>query len=269
MNKTERFALYIDLRRGLSEYSSADVEAGIMKYCLSSLGLSADEYDTPVARKIALILKGYAMPTDLESVVEFFEFLLDDNTKGENGIVFTPKYIADFIVSSTFKNLADWEPNIFVIDPSCGGGIFLISAAEYLHNKFNVEIDLIIKNNLFGIDIDPDNVRRCRLAMKLLSANYGGNFSSIDANILCLDSLKCDWRNVFSISSFNYIIGNPPYVNPHDMNSETTKFLKKTFSTTKNGVFNIFYAFLQLPLLLVYEKTLQSVLKQNVALNLA
>lgn len=245
MNRTEKFALYIELRRRLLEYSSADIEAGIMKYCLSSMSLSADEYDTPEAQKVASILENCAMPTDLESVVEFFEFLLDDENKGENGIVFTPKYIADFIVSTTFKKQVDWEPSISVIDPGCGGGIFLISAAEYLHNKFHVEIDLIIKNNLFGIDIDSDNVRRCRLAMKLLCAKYGGNFSSIDANILCLDSLKCDWRTTFSVSSFNYIIGNPPYVNPHDMNSETTKFLKKTFSTTQNGVFNIFYAFIE------------------------
>ncbi|MDD3401032.1 MAG: N-6 DNA methylase [Eubacteriales bacterium] len=245
MNRTERLSLYADLRKPLSEYSDADIEDGIMTYCLSSMGLSSDKYETGVAKKIAQILEMQSMPTDLESIVEFFEFLLDDNNKGENGIVFTPKYIADYIVATTLKEQIDWNPSISIIDPGCGGGIFLIAAAEFLHKKYHVKIETIIENNLFGIDIDSDNVRRCSLAMKLLCAKYGGDFDSTNANILCLDSLKSDWKESFSVSSFDYVIGNPPYVNPHDMNTETTLFLKKTFSTTQNGVFNIFYAFIE------------------------
>ncbi|MDE7309965.1 MAG: Eco57I restriction-modification methylase domain-containing protein [Lachnospiraceae bacterium] len=63
--------------------------------------------------------------------------------------------------------------------------------------------------------------------------------------IICCDSLKINWTEEFDVDSFSLIIGNPPYVNPHDINKETVQFLKKSFITTQSGVFNIFYAFIE------------------------
>ena len=130
------------------------------------------------------------------------------------------------------------------IDPGCGCGIFLISAAEKLLET-EMDIDTIIENHIYGIDIDPDNARRCEIVLRLLSAKYGGNYEKIKVNVKCKDSLKCSWTKEFNVKGFDFIIGNPPYVNPHDMNKETVNYLKKTFKTTKSGVFNIFYAFVE------------------------
>ena len=245
MNRIERLSLFADLRKPLIGYSNTEIENGIMAYCLSNMGHSDTRYSTANAQSIVDILNSKKMPSDLETVVEFFEFMLDADNKDENGIVFTPKYIADYIDSSTLNGLEKYTTGMSIIDPGCGGGIFLIAAAEFIHSNYQIPIDDIIKSNLFGIDVDEDNVRRCRLAMILLSAKYDGDFRSIDANILCLDSLKSNWTDAFKKSSFDFVIGNPPYVNPHDMNADTALFLKKTFMTTKNGVFNIFYAFIE------------------------
>lgn len=73
----------------------------------------------------------------------------------------------------------------------------------------------------------------------------GESNSRINANIACLDSLKTDWNEVFKKNGFDCIVGNPPYVNTHDMNKETSVFLKKNFKTTTKGVYNIFYAFIE------------------------
>ena len=64
-------------------------------------------------------------------------------------------------------------------------------------------------------------------------------------NLKCCDSLFSDWKKVFNIESFDYIIGNPPYINNHDLKDEYIENLKRTFETTKEGVFNIFYAFIE------------------------
>ena len=106
-------------------------------------------------------------PVDIEYIIEFFEYLLDKDKKNENGIVFTPKYISDFIVKDSLKSLEEWNKNIKIIDPGCGCGIFLISAIEYIHNRFNVDIQEIIEESIYGIDIMEDNIRRCKYAIEL------------------------------------------------------------------------------------------------------
>ena len=138
-----------------------------------------------------------------------------------------------------------WEKDYKLIDPGCGCGIFLIAAAININTKFGIPIKEVIKNNIFGIDIMPENVGRCRRILKALVEKEGDSIDESDINIKCADSLKDDWNQLFSTEGFDYIIGNPPYVNTHDMSKETAQFLKKTFETTKNGVYNIFYAFVE------------------------
>lgn len=185
-------------------------------------------------------------PVDIEYIIEFFEYLLDKEQKNENGIVFTPKYISDFIVKDSLKSLSCWNKDIKIVDPGCGCGIFLISAIEYIHNKFHVDIQEIIEKNIYGIDIMKDNIRRCKFAIELYCIiNKLELKNNIEYNLISADSLKENWNNIFNVEKFDYIIGNPPYVNPHDMKKEAIKFLKDNFKSTQEGVFNIFYAFIE------------------------
>lgn len=244
MNRSERMSLFADLNEELSIYNLADIENGIMCYCLNTFGKPISYYNQGEALLVSKILERYKMPTDFETIIEFFESLLDVDKKTENGIVFTPKYIADYIVNTILKQY-QWKANSAFIDPGCGGGIFLISAAEHLYKSLNISMDDIIENFIFGLDIEEGNVRRCILALRLLSAKYNGDFLKVSCNIRCCDSLKTDWALEFQHDKFSFVIGNPPYVNLHDMHSDTVKFLKSTFKTTKTGVFNIFYAFIE------------------------
>ncbi len=244
MNRLDKISLFEILKKELHDHSSTDIDNGVMCYVLNALGKSTNDYENVNALKVSEVLKTHRMPTDIETIIEFFESLLGVDTKVENGIVFTPKYISDYIVASVIET-NPWDESKCFIDPGCGGGIFLVSAAERLYTNYGLSIDTIIEKYIFGIDIEEDNVRRCTLALKLLSAKYGGNYSKVNCNILCCDSLKVNWASEFDVEKFSYVIGNPPYVNPHDMNSETIKFLKSTFKTTKTGVFNIFYAFIE------------------------
>lgn len=244
MNRLDRISLFETLKKELKCFLTNDIENGIMLYCLNKLQKPHTVYETESTLSVADILRRYDMPIDLETIIEFFESLLDSYTKTKNGIVFTPKYIADYIVESIIEK-NQWNKSKLFIDPSCGGGIFLISVAETLYKKSDLNIDTIIEQYIYGIDIEESNVRRCILSLKLLSAMHGGNYNTVKCNIRCCDSLKTNWAKEFNVDSFSYIIGNPPYMNPHDMNPETIKFLKSTFKTTKTGVFNIFYAFIE------------------------
>ncbi len=244
MNRQKRLIMFEKLKRRLIKYTNVDIEDGVMRYCLHAFGLDSSSYESNNASDIAKLLADHSMPTDFETIVELFEFLLDDETKTKNGVVFTPRYIADYIVRTSFEHL-EWCVDKRIIDPGCGAGIFLVATIEYLHQRYGYEIDYLIEHNAYGIDINPDNARRCVLVLKLLSAKYKGHYESLSYNVLCADSLKSNWSNAFHVDGFDYVVGNPPYVNPHDMLPETTEFLKNCFKTTQSGVFNIFYAFIE------------------------
>lgn len=243
--KSDRLSIYSEIKKRLSGYSFFEIENGVMRYCLNDYHCNSDYYYSKEAAEIEEILISASIETDLETIIELFESLLEENNKGENGIVFTPQYIAEYIAANLFEGLSDYNENLSVIDPGCGCGIFLITAAEMISSRFNIGIDTVINNNIYGIDIDEDNVRRCVLVLRLLCAKHGCDYQAVNPNVICRDSLKCNWVKEFELQSFDYIIGNPPYVNPHDMNKETVQYLKETFSTTRNGAFNIFYAFIE------------------------
>lgn len=182
---------------------------------------------------------------DIEVLTYIFEALLEREHVVEHGIVFTPEYISSFICKNVMSDIAEWKQDIKIIDPGCGCGIFLIQAIEYMKKEHHVKVKDIVINNIYGIDLDADNVRRCKKIIKMMVELDGDIIDEADINILKADSLKKDWNKAFSVTGFDYIIGNPPYVNTHDMSKETISFLKSNFQTTKKGVFNIFYAFLE------------------------
>ena len=249
---TEKNMKCIDLMLYASNpYSDKTVEATLIAYICSKLrqpfcykGEFAD-YEDLIDQVLLDKFNNIAPPLNIELIIEFFESLLEKDNITENGIVFTPQYIADYISENTISSAisADIPPN--VIDPGCGCGIFLVSAAAFLHQKLQLGYVDIFNRCIYGIDLDPDNVRRCKIVLNIYVLLNGESNATLRPNIICADSLKIKWSEIFQINAFDYVVGNPPYVNTHDMSRETAAFLKKTFKTTKSGVYNIFYAFIE------------------------
>lgn len=195
--------------------------------------------------KIKEIFEQFPIDMDIELLTYIFEALLEKESIIENGIVFTPEYIASFIGKNVLNGIEEWNEHLNIIDPGCGCGIFLVTAIRYIKSKFHVRVKDIVKNNIYGIDLEVDNVRRCKKIIKMLVTLDGDNISESEINIVSVDSLKLDWNKEFHVDGFDLVIGNPPYVNTHDMSGETIRFLKENFRTTQSGVFNIFYAFIE------------------------
>ena len=178
----------------------------------------------------------------LDELNKLFEELFDENEKTENGIVFTPTFIADYIVKNT---ISDYKNSTKIIDPSCGCGIFLISAVEYIQKTYKKDIISIIENNIFGIDLKKENIERVKIMLSLYCIINKCDVEKISFNIIERDSLFCDWCEEFNVESFDYIIGNPPYINTQELSESYISKLKKNYETTKIGQFNIFYAFIE------------------------
>lgn len=168
----------------------------------------------------------------------------------EKGVVYTPYEIADYIVKNTIldKDIIE-NPFLKISDPACGSGNIIIPCFRYLKNiylKFMAEINKkhginlnkdninlhIIKNNLFGLDID-------KTAVKILSIDLFCETSILTKNFYIKDFL-IDTVDV----KFDVFLSNPPYVGQKVINKEYSLNLKKIYSTYKDKS-DLSYCFFQ------------------------
>lgn len=184
----------------------------------------------------------------IEEIESVFYLQFTKDTVNDNGIVYTPYYISDYINEQTMLNL---EENSSLIDLSCGSGAFLLSAVRLFKKKFpNVSVIDIVEKNIYGVDILDENIYATKLLLILYVLISGEDQAHIEFNLLSKDVFEADILCEFSESNtqggFNYIVGNPPYVKIQNMNKKLKQTLKDNFLSCQSGNYNLFYAFIEL-----------------------
>ena len=166
----------------------------------------------------------------------------------EEGIYYTPSYIVDYIVRNTvgelIKNKKIDVSKIRVLDPACGSGSFLIKTFDVLneyHSKkegySQNKLDMsgtgttystklsILKDNIFGVDLDKQAVDIAQLNLLLKVAEKKRRLPILQQNIKNGNSLIDDpnlagdkafkWNEEFAeimhSSGFDVVVGNPPW----------------------------------------------------------
>jgi type I restriction-modification system DNA methylase subunit len=155
------------------------------------------------------------------------------------GVYYTPKYIVDYIVKNTVGKVIEGKTpkqieKIRILDPACGSGSFLIGAFQYLidyHVRYLTEHpkeahihplfpDLIkgengeprlsvirrariLRNNLYGVDIDPQAVEITMMSLYLKALE--GEKSQLPPKHALLPELK------YNIICGNSLIGPDIY----------------------------------------------------------
>jgi type I restriction-modification system DNA methylase subunit/predicted type IV restriction endonuclease len=152
----------------------------------------------------------------------------------EMGIYYTPTFVVDYIVRNTLGELLKQKGDgkIKVLDPACGSGSFLIKAFEVFLNYYKDSKQLsfedkvnILKNNIFGVDLDPKAAEIAQLNLLLravekrkllpmLHNNIKIGNSLIDDSKIARDN-AFDWneefKDIMKEGGFDVVIGNPPY----------------------------------------------------------
>jgi len=232
------------------------------------------------------------------------------------GVYYTPEYIVRYIVENTVgETIKGKTPEqiekIRIVDPACGSGSFLIGALDYLieyHRHFyndhksekkyrndwyetpEGEVCLtiqkkreILKNNIYGVDIDREatEVAIMSLYLKLLEEGFdkgeaqlfvGTLLPDMTSNIKCGNSLigsdyyegqdlklfsdeefksvnAFDWDGkngfpeIMKAGGFDCVIGNPPYVR-QEMLSEYKEYFQNHFKVY-HGVADLYAYFIE------------------------
>jgi type I restriction-modification system DNA methylase subunit len=222
------------------------------------------------------------------------KYELKPDVRKAGGVYYTPEYIVDYIVKNTVGKQLQELPvtkikKLRILDPACGSGSFLIRAYEEMLNyyrtekkrikkeaegqeKLNLEHDDksrrltifekrdILRNHIFGVDIDEQavEVTKLSLMLKMLEDEFiaipGNNIlPMLDSNIRCGNSLisgdtlelkryfgedyykvkPFNWKDRFKTimideGGFDVVIGNPPY--GASLTPSIKKYLSKKYS---------------------------------------
>lgn len=209
----------------------------------------------------------------------------------EQGIYYTPTYVVDYIVRNTIGELAKDKKfdlkNIKVLDPACGSGSFLMKAFDYLvtlDKKKNGEIsqtklDLtgasasygrkveILKENIFGVDLDTKAVEIAQLNLLLKTAEKKHRLPTLQENIKVGNSLIDDssvagdkafkwedeFKDVMKNGGFDVVIGNPPYVDIKQLDPKIVRYFFAKYSTVENRM-NLYAVFVEKALTLLKDE---------------
>src|SRR3989344_5819323 len=196
----------------------------------------------------------------------------------EQGIYYTPTYVVDYIVKNTLGELLKDRKidarKIKVLDPACGSGSFLIKAFDYMQKHlsndkeavqskldfqtkdaptYSIKTD-ILKNNIFGVDLDNKAVEITKLNLLLKAAEKFRKLpSELDNHIGWGNSLIDDdtfehpfkWVGDFQEGTFDVVIGNPPYFNLQTLkDKKQSLFFEKNYFSYR-GKADILYLFIE------------------------
>lgn len=142
------------------------------------------------------------------------ERLLDSKERESGGVWYTPPEVADFMtgfsLNPVIDRLADAsDPEsalmVLAVDPSCGAGVFLVSAARLIARRYAALIAKaeptewmirhvmpeVMSECLFGIDIDPVAVDLAKSAL-WLEIDGAEPITFMDRNVICGNPLNND-----------------------------------------------------------------------------
>jgi len=156
---------------------------------------------------------------------------LASRSKEERGAVFTRREVVDFML-----DLAGYTQDLplcefRVLEPSFGGGDFLVPIAErllssYCGNDPRQDLSAAIR----AVEIHRNSVRETRSKLAGLLAEHG--IAQADASAI-LDSwiIEGDFLLAELGGSFTHVIGNPPYVRQEAIPDELLAEYRSRYST--------------------------------------
>jgi hypothetical protein len=197
------------------------------------------------------------------------------------GGYYTPSELAAYITAKVFDYSGGLLNGLPLLDPACGSGVFLLEALNLIYktDPSASPIDMI-KNKIYGLDINPDAVRLARLSLLLRIVELGkpvtydllavleqqirtgntlifhsGNdlkqlsiFNSPEDGVALAELVPFDWQvvwpEVVETGGFKVVLGNPPYIGFNDYSGAEKAYFSHVYSPVYNLKADVLYYFI-------------------------
>lgn len=175
---------------------------------------------------------------DLYEAIALLDIENESNDKKNEGVIYTPKHIADHIV----KNLG-YKIDKTIIEPSVGHGVFVFSLIEYVESNFGLkgnDLKKWFEEYVFCFDINEKNIQGFKSLLTVYFNKKG--IQNVDfKNIQVADTLFYPFKH-----SFDFSFGNPPYIRTKNLEARYLLKLRESYRSCSTGNVDICYAFMEL-----------------------
>lgn len=140
-----------------------------------------------------------------DPIGDAFEVFVGSEARGRSGQFFTPRAVTDLLVEAI-----DPQPGETIIDPACGAGGFLTSAARHFIEQ-GVSLEALgghVSSAFYGIDKDDYLTKLARVHVALLTTGHPKVFC---ADSLSLQNGKPNFRKELPERGFDVLLTNPPF----------------------------------------------------------
>lgn len=169
----------------------------------------------------------------------------NQSKKKSNGIVYTPRELANYVVRGMLDNSINTEKNIKILDPAIGAGELVEAFLDEVSSeKFNLTV--------YGYETDSE------VACKTLK-NLQSKYPSVTFHIYDTDFIQAFLDQ--ETETYDYVIANPPYIRTQILGAEKAQLLAKQFGLS--GRIDIYYAFLMIAVKVLTEDGIAGFITSN------
>ena len=162
-----------------------------------------------------------------------------------DGVVFTKPWVVNLMLDASGYDSVQDLTKVSILEPSCGDGAFLIPIVERLCHSMSTygHTPDEAENAIRAYDLDAGKVDFCRQKIASILAKYGWNEG--DVHRILASWIKCgDFLTIDVERSFDYVVGNPPYIKSSNLDTQTRELYISKLSTFTLGT-DIFVGFIE------------------------
>lgn len=253
------------MQKKFSKIDVQEIEASLTRYYINRKQLNT-EPSSIVSRFMQKHKSGNAqleeyvsMNTSINSIDELitaFELLINSKDKKNNGMVYTPVKIKDYIV----KNVIVSNEIPSVVDPACGCGSFLVTAARWMHKKYSISYSEIFEKNITGFDVDEHSIEKAKLLFELLAIEEEGVALNCKLKLNVANSIEELSKKKYK-GKYDVVIGNPPYVRAKNIADTVRPYLKEW--SVVGGNTDLYIPFYEIAIRLLKKRGIMGYISPN------
>ena len=156
--------------------------------------------------------------------------------------IFTPHSVV-----VNMLNEVGYTSNLFgkrILENSCGNGRFLVEIVQrYIFDAQSqglttTAIKAGLETDICGAELDKEQYKSCIAAIDEVAHKNG--IQGVNWNIHNCDSLRTPFQQ-----TFDFIVGNPPYLSYWDLPKDERIYVRENYTTCDTGAFDYCFAFIE------------------------